>query len=167
MSKLAHSVILSLHNGDSKWVGALEVMGIDVDAVLDFLFKDEESSLEDVDGEENVDEDSIYGSEDDQYEDEDDEDPDMIDIEDTGALPECIKSLASQKFELVEVARGDITQRGNFWNTSLPQEVPGSEVYYVMWIEWEDEVAYRRGLGRVERSAWETLDRQWVDLVLG
>jgi hypothetical protein len=43
----------------------------------------------------------------------------------------------------------------------------GDEVYFVMWAEWEGMAARRRGLGRVHKTVWENLDREWIDLVLG
>lgn len=41
------------------------------------------------------------------------------------------------------------------------------EYYYVLWVEWKDGVAYRKGLGRVEKNAWEAQERGWINLVLG
>ncbi|KAI0453049.1 HET-domain-containing protein [Xylaria acuta] len=41
------------------------------------------------------------------------------------------------------------------------------EYYYVLWIEWTDGIAYRKGLGRVHKDAWESQEREWIDLVLG
>jgi hypothetical protein len=37
----------------------------------------------------------------------------------------------------------------------------------VLWVEWEDGVAYRQACGRIEREAWEALDLEEIDLVLG
>lgn len=40
--------------------------------------------------------------------------------------------------------------------------------YFVLWIEWEDGVAYRRGTGAVTEEAWESeRESKLVDLVLG
>ena len=41
------------------------------------------------------------------------------------------------------------------------------EYYYVLWIEWEDGIAYRKRLGRMARDRWEAQDREWLDLILG
>jgi hypothetical protein len=41
------------------------------------------------------------------------------------------------------------------------------EYYNVMWIEWQDRVAYRRGVGKVSKSDWEAQDTEWIDLTLG
>ena len=41
------------------------------------------------------------------------------------------------------------------------------EFYNVMWIEWEDGIAYRKGLGRILRDVWEGQNLEWVDVTLG
>ena len=41
------------------------------------------------------------------------------------------------------------------------------ELYHVLWIEWEDGIAYRRGLGRVLKAAWDRMATEEIDLVLG
>jgi len=42
----------------------------------------------------------------------------------------------------------------------------------VMWVGWRDDergrrVAYRKGLGRVERKAWEGMKKEEVEVLLG
>ena len=39
--------------------------------------------------------------------------------------------------------------------------------YNVLWVKWEDGVAYRKAMGRVESDAWEGLEKEVIDLVLG
>lgn len=39
--------------------------------------------------------------------------------------------------------------------------------YTVLSVEWIGGIAYRRGIGCIRRDAWEALDWEWVDLVLG
>lgn len=39
--------------------------------------------------------------------------------------------------------------------------------YNVLWIEWVDGIAYRKGLGRVEKSGWESADTEEIEVVLG
>jgi hypothetical protein len=39
--------------------------------------------------------------------------------------------------------------------------------YNVLWIEWEDGIAYRKALGRVFKDAWERQDLEETDIVLG
>lgn len=41
------------------------------------------------------------------------------------------------------------------------------EFYNVFWIEWDSGVAYRRGLGRVDKEIWESLGHDNINLVLG
>ena len=41
------------------------------------------------------------------------------------------------------------------------------EFYNVMWIEWENGIAYRRALGRILRDVWESQKLEWVDITLG
>lgn len=39
--------------------------------------------------------------------------------------------------------------------------------YNVLWIEWEDGIAYRKALGRVFKEAWDRQDLEETDIVLG
>jgi hypothetical protein len=41
------------------------------------------------------------------------------------------------------------------------------EYVTVLWVEWEGVVAYRQACGRVQRKAWESLELEQIDLVLG
>ena len=41
------------------------------------------------------------------------------------------------------------------------------EFYNVMWIEWENGIAYRRAVGRILRDVWEGQNLEWVDVTLG
>ena len=41
------------------------------------------------------------------------------------------------------------------------------EFYNVMYIEWEDGVAYRVAVGRVEKAKWESISKEEIDVVLG
>jgi hypothetical protein len=86
--------------------------------------------------------------------------------------------LHSQPLQLVEVARGSReNNKGLIGLSSLPEWwhsewlrrglSPTYEYYHVMWIEWKGEVAYRKGLGRVEKGAWESQELEWIDLTLG
>ena len=40
------------------------------------------------------------------------------------------------------------------------------EFYYVLWIGWKDGIAYRKGLGRVMKEAWDRDATEEIDLVL-
>lgn len=39
--------------------------------------------------------------------------------------------------------------------------------YNILWVEWINGVAYRRGVGRVIRTAWESMEKKDVELILG
>lgn len=39
--------------------------------------------------------------------------------------------------------------------------------YTVLWVEWIEGVAYRNGVGSIEKSRWEKLDLEEVELVMG
>jgi hypothetical protein len=41
------------------------------------------------------------------------------------------------------------------------------EFYNVLWIEWEDGIAYRKGVGRVEKNMWEAQPLERIDVTLG
>jgi hypothetical protein len=56
----------------------------------------------------------------------------------------------------------DGTLRYKYWNT-----LEVYEWYNVLWIEWKDGIAYRKGLGRVSKEAWESMDLEAVDVLLG
>ncbi|KAJ3578556.1 hypothetical protein NPX13_g2008 [Xylaria arbuscula] len=42
-----------------------------------------------------------------------------------------------------------------------------NEVYDVLWVEWFNGIAYRKGSGVVYKEIWETHDLEDVDLILG
>lgn len=63
--------------------------------------------------------------------------------------------------ELVAISRG---------NDFVHPMEPGKEeytFYNVLWIKWEDGIAYRRGVGHVKRETWESMELEDIDLVLG
>ncbi|KAK4118818.1 HET-domain-containing protein [Parathielavia appendiculata] len=43
----------------------------------------------------------------------------------------------------------------------------GEESYDVLWIEWEGRIAYRRGVGRIRKPAWEAKKAERIELILG
>jgi hypothetical protein len=72
----------------------------------------------------------------------------------------------TQRIEVVAINRGiefsnrkDSTERG--------ASVVRKEFVTVLWVEWEGVVALRRASGRIEREAWEALELEEIDLVLG
>ncbi|OQO02629.1 hypothetical protein B0A48_12157 [Cryoendolithus antarcticus] len=46
---------------------------------------------------------------------------------------------------------------------------PGSiyEYYSVMWVEWENGIAYRKGLARIAKGVFERECLGWMDVTLG
>lgn len=63
--------------------------------------------------------------------------------------------------ELVAISRG---------NDFVHPMEPGKEeytFYNVLWVKWEDGIAYRRGVGSVKRETWESMELEDVDLILG
>jgi len=43
----------------------------------------------------------------------------------------------------------------------------GKDLYGVLWVEWVDGVAYRKGCGYVRKEIWDSHKLEDVDLVLG
>lgn len=83
--------------------------------------------------------------------------------------------LFDNRLELVEIGEGSYTEGSALGHHNVPEynleerrnKGEWYEFYYVLWIEWESGVAYRRGLGRVEREAWEKQDLEDIHLMLG
>ena len=63
----------------------------------------------------------------------------------------------------IELARALTEESGKEpWATQL------KDCYFVLWIEWKDGVAYRKGSGAVTVEAWETeMEEDLLDLILG
>lgn len=63
----------------------------------------------------------------------------------------------------VELAEAKAKERGvEKWERQL------KDCYFVLWIEWMGNVAYRRGCGAVVADIWEEMrEKELVDLVLG
>lgn len=65
--------------------------------------------------------------------------------------------------ELITISMGHAKKRDEV--PELPQALSNDEertepferyeYYNVLWIEWEDGIAYRKGVGRVEKGMWE------------
>ena len=83
-------------------------------------------------------------------------------------------SLFGNVFELVELGEGGCQDGFPFGCPALPEyDLPARpktgfyEFYFVLWIEWISNIAYRRGLGRVMKAAWEAQGLDDIDLMLG
>lgn len=81
----------------------------------------------------------------------------------------------SQQCELVLISGGwaaeDDEEARYYFPEWLYEERPRSgdcyNFYHVLWIEWQDNVAYRKGLGRVVKKVWDDLPKDEIDLHLG
>ncbi|KAI9170785.1 hypothetical protein HJFPF1_00258 [Paramyrothecium foliicola] len=47
----------------------------------------------------------------------------------------------------------------------LGEEVP--QIYNVLWVDWIDGIAYRKGIGEVDRVEWERQQLEHIELILG
>jgi hypothetical protein len=65
---------------------------------------------------------------------------------------------AGELIELVDIAIG---YRNRYFRPGV------SKFHHVMWISWEDKIAYRKGLGEVWMESWEEQDRELIHLMLG
>ncbi len=54
------------------------------------------------------------------------------------------------------------------WNyEKRPRSGDKYDFYHVLWIEWQDNIAYRKGLGRVVQKVWDDLPKDEIELFLG
>ncbi|KAF8849346.1 HET-domain-containing protein [Acephala macrosclerotiorum] len=98
---------------------------------------------------------------------------------DLTTLPDTVSK--DMRFELIAIATGKLRDQGLRKNVpgykilripewhceERPKRAEFYEFYFVLWIEWHDGIAYRRGLGRVEKQAWEQLSAEEIDIKLG
>jgi hypothetical protein len=96
------------------------------------------------------------------------------DVEDT---IERADERSGQLVEVIEISAGSVKDReaekqsfdewewGGCLESRLSRKV--YEFYNVLWISWEDGVAYRKALGRVEKHVWEALEKEKIDVILG
>lgn len=81
------------------------------------------------------------------------------------ASGDSIKTGPGQSIELVAIYRSLVHEK--YYYNDYNNHATISERYRVLWVEWENGIAYRLGVGWVERAAWETVNRTEVDLILG
>jgi hypothetical protein len=53
------------------------------------------------------------------------------------------------------------------WTSGDPWTAESYEFYNVLWIEWEDGIAYRKALGKVKKDVWDVQAEDWIDVTLG
>jgi hypothetical protein len=86
---------------------------------------------------------------------------------------ECENSVCVGRYEDLEGEDNDVrgeevddtSEDDNIYD--LEKRINIYEYYNVMWIEWENGIAYRKAVGRVYKEAWESLDLEEVDVLLG
>jgi len=92
-----------------------------------------------------------------------------------GALHEDVldQSSARGTCELIAISAGHesdyhVTRYGARWVTDkvLHSRIV-FEYFNVLWIEWKDGIAYRKGIGKVLKDKWEALELEWIDVILG
>ena len=86
--------------------------------------------------------------------------------------------------EFIAISAGSIQIEGDIWegrrrvkrlrrrvkrlhHADLPGDGKPYEYVNVLWIQWEDGIAYRRGIGHVVKSIWEQQATDVIDLILG
>jgi hypothetical protein len=95
-----------------------------------------------------------------------------------GIIQLCIsgdEDIKPNTCELIAVSRGCATRRKKrqiqtFREMQRFQHIKSLEsyaFYNVLWIEWVEHVAYRKGIGRVWEEAWRLQDTKVIDVELG
>jgi hypothetical protein len=71
--------------------------------------------------------------------------------------------------ELVAISEARIESHGGFRYTKhfAYEKPPGYLYYNVLWIHWEDGIAYRKGIGAVDKNAWDSLGAEVRTFKLG
>lgn len=86
--------------------------------------------------------------------------------------------IRNQPIELVEVALGCVPEDARKWllyhqvldewdHEERPKNGDVYQYYFVLWVERRGDIAYRRGLGRVQRQLREAQPRDSIELTLG
>lgn len=96
-------------------------------------------------------------------------------VKPTSATEHTIKGIQHRRCDVILVSEGYAIDTLDTLSATLPEcdhpEFPKNGQLYrfinVLWVEWKDGVAYRRGVGRVLKSVWENeLDLTEMDIVL-
>ncbi|EHL01939.1 hypothetical protein M7I_1887 [Glarea lozoyensis 74030] len=84
------------------------------------------------------------------------------------------QKLRGARLELVEIVTGfsadhnaDYPYKSGIPPEMIPKIGNLYHYYYVLWIEWENGIAYRKGIGKIWKDMWEEQDRETIDLIMG
>ncbi|KAF2092949.1 HET-domain-containing protein [Rhizodiscina lignyota] len=85
--------------------------------------------------------------------------------------PDAAETQVGDVCELIELSSGE-QENGLRHAQTLDWEGGKSfldmeSFFNVMWIEWKDNVAYRKAVGRVRESVWRDVETEEVDITLG
>lgn len=75
-------------------------------------------------------------------------------------LPDAMEELALADFVYAELEKQD-------QEFAESRDERKWDYYNVMWIEWEGDVAYRKGLGMVNKRAWDVMGAETITFKLG
>ena len=90
-------------------------------------------------------------------------------------LPRSLPLTYEEPCELIALSLGRALNDAERDRTVLDEwqlsERPSDSEFYdfihVMWIEWEDGIAYRKAVGTVYEAMWDSLVREDIDVILG
>jgi hypothetical protein len=71
---------------------------------------------------------------------------------------------------MVGISEAEVADRDHETGLRIRRITEGVETvlfYNVLWIEREDEIAYRKGVGAVRKEAWDSLSAATVTFKLG
>ncbi|RGP71732.1 heterokaryon incompatibility [Fusarium longipes] len=95
----------------------------------------------------------------------------LVNVDFSSRYPEPLaedRSGTGLPVDLVAVCK--IRTYAKTWNESkkfYDNPVSRKDTYLVLWVEWEDGIAYRLASGQVAVEEWDRLDLQTIDLILG
>jgi hypothetical protein len=95
-------------------------------------------------------------------------------VADLEQLQEELQTEKGMKMQLVAISSGSVlndkSHRADIdqyeWDLR-PKGGERYEFYNALWIGWENQVAYRKALGRVSKNIWDEQELKSIDLVLG
>jgi hypothetical protein len=71
--------------------------------------------------------------------------------------------------ELAAISEAELLDRDNEAGIEIGEAVGEGRVFFynVLWIEWVEDVAYRKGVGRVSKGAWDASKAEVITFKLG